>query len=57
MNAQRKIMETRKSLTEISNETGFASLTHFSRIFKSETNQTPSEYRRNYLYKNKNMLE
>lgn len=57
MNAQRKIMETRKSLTEISNETGFASLTHFSRIFKSETNQTPSEYRRNYLYKNKNTLE
>jgi putative transcriptional regulator yfiF len=56
MHAQRKIMETKKSLTEISHETGFASLTHFNRIFKAETNLTPSEYRKIYLYKKKNIL-
>lgn len=56
MHAQRKIMETKKSLTEISHETGFASLTHFNRIFKAETNLTPSEYRKIYLYKKKNSL-
>ena len=49
-------METKKSLTEISHETGFSSLTHFNRIFKAETNLTPSEYRKIYLYKKKNTL-
>ena len=56
MHAERKIMETKKSLTEISHETGFSSLTHFNRVFKSETNLTPSEYRKIYLYKKKNAL-
>ena len=56
MHAQRKIMETKKSLTEISHETGFASLTHFNRIFKAETNLTPSEYRKIYFCKKKNSL-
>lgn len=56
MHAERKIMETKKSLTEISHETGFSSLTHFNRVFKSETNLTPSEYRKIYLYKKKNSL-
>lgn len=56
MHAQRKIMETKKSLTEISHETGFSSLTHFNRIFKAETNLTPSEYRKIYLCKKENSL-
>lgn len=57
MNAQRKIMETKKTLTEISSETGFSSLTHFNRVFKSETNQNPSEFRKIYLSKRKNTVE
>lgn len=56
MNAQRKIMETKKSLTEISHETGFSSLTHFNRVFKAETHQTPSEYRKIYLNKRQNTI-
>ncbi|MGN0355045.1 MAG: helix-turn-helix domain-containing protein [Muricoprocola sp.] len=48
MNAQRKIMETRKTLTEIALETGFSNLVHFNRVFKQITNMTPSEYRKNY---------
>lgn len=56
MHAERKIMETKKSLTKISHETGFSSLTHFNRVFKSITNLTPSEYRKIYLYKKKNSL-
>ncbi|MDO4343402.1 MAG: AraC family transcriptional regulator [Eubacteriales bacterium] len=48
MNAQRKIMETKKSFTEISQESGFSSLTHFNRVFKSIVGTTPSEYRKNY---------
>ena len=50
MNAQRKIMETTKSITEIGNETGFSNVTHFNRVFKNITGMTPSEYRK--LYKN-----
>lgn len=57
MNAQRKIMETKKTLTEISHETGFSSLTHFNRVFKKETKQTPSRYRKIYLDKKKNSIE
>jgi AraC-like DNA-binding protein len=48
MNAQRKIMETNKSMTEIANEIGFSNLTHFNRVFKSNTGITPSEYRKQY---------
>ena len=33
MNAQRRIMETDKSITEISREMGFSNLTHFNRVF------------------------
>ena len=43
MNAQRKLMETDLNITQISRETGFSSLTHFNRVFKSVTGMTPSE--------------
>lgn len=46
MNAQRKIMETDKSITEIGNITGFSNITHFNRVFKQYTGLTPSQYRK-----------
>lgn len=48
MNAQRKFMETDKSITQISKETGFSNLTHFNRVFKSVTGMTPSGYRKTH---------
>ncbi|MDK2808093.1 MAG: hypothetical protein PWP24_827 [Clostridiales bacterium] len=48
MNAQRKLMETNCSMTEIANLTGFSNLTHFNRVFKSNAGITPSEYRKQY---------
>ncbi len=50
MNAQRKIMESNKSFTDICNEVGFSNLTHFNRVFKSVTSMSPSSYRK--MYKN-----
>jgi len=46
MNAQRKIMETDKSITEIGSLTGFSNLTHFNRVFKQYSGLTPSQYRK-----------
>ena len=46
MNAQRKIMETDKSITEIGNLTGFSNITHFNRVFKQYAGLTPSQYRK-----------
>ena len=48
MNAQRKLMETSKNITEISKETGFSNLTHFNRVFKSAAGMTPTEYRKGF---------
>lgn len=48
MNAQNKIMETDKSITEIGNITGFSNITHFNRVFKTYAGMTPSEYRKMY---------
>lgn len=39
------LTNTDKSLTEISNEVNFQSLSHFTRFIKSHTGLTPSEYR------------
>lgn len=39
------------SLTEISYLTGFSDQSHFNRIFKKQTGQNPSEYRKNLLKK------
>lgn len=46
MNAQRKLMETDKSITEISVLTGFTNITHFNRVFKQYTGMTPTQYRK-----------
>lgn len=46
MNAQRQLMETDKTVTQISKDTGFSNLTHFNRIFKSVTGLSPSGYRK-----------
>lgn len=48
MNAQRMIMETDKSITEIGKDTGFSNITHFNRVFKNTTGTTPSAYRKQY---------
>ena len=46
MNAQRKLMETDQSITQISRETGFSNITHFNRVFKSITGMSPSQFRK-----------
>lgn len=46
MHAQRKLMETDSSITEICHATGFKNLTHFNRVFRSVTNMTPTDYRK-----------
>ncbi|MEX2232392.1 MAG: AraC family transcriptional regulator [Cyclobacteriaceae bacterium] len=45
--AQFLIITTGLSFTEIAGQTGFETLSYFSRIFKHVTGQTPSEYKRN----------
>ena len=47
-NAQRKIMETDKTITEISHLTGFSNITHFNRVFKKYSGMSPSQYRKEY---------
>ncbi len=45
--AQFLIITTDLSFTEIAEQTGFETLSYFSRIFKNVTAQTPSEYKKN----------
>lgn len=49
MNAQREILETDKSYTQISADTGFANVTHFNRVFKQILRMSPSEYKRSAM--------
>lgn len=44
--AQRLLTGTRKSISEISYETGFYSISYFNRTFRKITKLTPSEYRK-----------
>lgn len=46
LNAQRLIMETNMNFTAIAQYTGFSSLTHFNRIFKSIVGMSPSQFRK-----------
>jgi AraC-like DNA-binding protein len=49
------LMETTNySLTEIAYLTGFSDQSHFTRIFKKQTNQTPTLYKKNALKSKKN---
>ena len=45
---ERLLVNTEMSISEISAETGFNSVTHFSTYFKKETNMSPLEYRQNF---------
>lgn len=44
--AKQLLRKTELSVTEVSSETGFNSITHFERVFKSLEGTTPSAYRR-----------
>ena len=43
--AKQELRSTDTSITIISEQLGFSSVSHFSRLFKSYTGKTPSEYR------------
>lgn len=45
-NAQRLLIYTDRNVTEIVEQTGFASVQTFNRVFKAQTGQSPSEYRK-----------
>lgn len=47
--AQELLMCPELSIAYISEKVGFASVSHFTRIFKKVTGATPSEYRRHYI--------
>lgn len=47
--AKRLLQEDGDSLATVAYKTGFASASHFSRIFKHFVGCTPTEYRRNQL--------
>lgn len=55
IHAQRLIMETKLSLTDIASRTGFASSTHFYRIFRTIVGKSPSEFRKLNNNKKKNI--
>ena len=44
--AKKKIQKTSDSFTEIAESLGFSSVNYFSRVFKSKTGVTPTEYSR-----------
>jgi len=46
LQAQRLLLNTDKSITEIAFEVGFSSNSYFSRIFRRQVGQSPDEYRR-----------
>lgn len=46
-----KLMQEKYSLTEIAYLTGFSDQSHFTRIFKQQTGQNPSVYRKSLLKK------
>lgn len=47
--SQRLLMETDKSVTEISSIVGFSNITHFERVFKSVTGISPSKCKKQYI--------
>lgn len=49
LRAERLLLETRNSITQISKEVGFSNLTHFNRMFKRITGCSPREKKKEYL--------
>ena len=48
--AQKLLVTTDKSITDISQDSGFNTFSSFSRAFKLQTNLSPVEYRKKYQY-------
>jgi AraC family transcriptional regulator len=44
--ARRLLRETKKSVATVALEVGYASPSHFARLFRRETGLSPSDYRR-----------
>jgi AraC-like DNA-binding protein len=42
--AKRLLLYTDKSVKEIANDLGFTDLTHFSKFFKNQTGQSPTDF-------------
>jgi AraC-like DNA-binding protein len=52
LNAAQYMLETEdKTITEISGNIGFESVSHFSRYFKKKLGRKPTEYRKLFLNK------
>ncbi|SLN64187.1 HTH-type transcriptional regulator CdhR [Roseovarius albus] len=49
--ARWRLMNSKRTVTQIAHECGFADSSHFSRWFKTRFGETPSEYRRQRLIK------
>ena len=49
--AKDQIRISSQSFTEISESLGFSSVNYFSKVFKKQTNMTPSEYKKSYKSK------
>ena len=47
-NAQKELLETKKSLSEIAMDNGFSDQSHLSRLFKQKTGVSPKEYRQKF---------
>ncbi|MBS9461392.1 AraC family transcriptional regulator [Flagellimonas sp. 389] len=62
MESKKKIAFTDKSIQEVSYETGYKDPAYFNRVFKNTTGQTPSDFRNDFDYENrdtftKNLIE
>ncbi|WP_136468288.1 helix-turn-helix domain-containing protein [Flagellimonas onchidii] len=53
MEGKKKIVFTDKSIQEVSYETGYKDPAYFNRVFKNTTGMTPSEFRNDFDYENR----
>jgi len=51
--SQREVAFTDKNIQEISHDLGFSDTSYFNRIFKKSTGQSPSQFRENFDYRNR----